>query len=104
MKRFWVYIMSNPSHTLYVGIANNLLRRLHEHKTRTGSHFTGRYRVNRLVYCEATGDVRAAIAREKQTKGWRREKKVSLIESANPLWADLATEWAAKADSSLRSE
>ena len=96
--------MASKSHTLYTGVTNDLTRRVHEHKAGKGSRFTGKYRITRLVHYEETNDVRAAIAREKQIKGWDRAKKVALIESSNPHWNDLATDWYATADSSLRSE
>ena len=104
MKRYWVYILASKSRTLYTGVTNNLMRRVVEHRSGTGSKFASKYRIHRLVYCEETPDVRDAIAREKQIKGWDRKKKVDLIESRNPLWEDLAATWG-KADSSqLRSE
>ena len=104
MKHYWVYILASISRTLYTGVTNDLMRRVHEHKTESGSQFTSQYRVTRLVHCEETNDVRAAIAREKQIKGWDRKKKVALIETANPNWDDLAAQWYETADSSLRSE
>ena len=96
--------MASKSHTLYTGVTNDLMRRVHEHKTGKGSRFTGKYRITRLVHYEETNDVRAAIAREKQIKGWDRAKKVALIESSNLHWDDLPADWYATADSSLRSE
>ena len=85
------------------GIANNLERRLREHRLGEREGFTKRYRVHRLVCFECYRDVRAAIAREKQIKGWRREKKVALIEAENPTWEDLAPESEETAGPSLRS-
>jgi putative endonuclease len=85
-----VYILSNKAHTLYVGSTNDLLRRVHEHKT--GVHpeaFTARYTFDRLVYFEFVGTESAARAREKQIKGWLRAKKVALIQDRNPWWHDL---------------
>ncbi len=83
--------------TLCTGVTNNLERRVYEHKhpDRAESHrkFTARYGVTRLVYCEACGSVRDAIAREKQIKGWRRDRKWALIESINPDWLDLSEQW-----------
>ena len=84
----WVYILTNRSGTLYTGVTNNVARRLAEH--RAGSGFTARYAIDRLVYVEEHPRAADAIAREKQIKGWRREKKVALINAANPRWADLA--------------
>ena len=80
------------------------MRRVHEHKSGKGSRFTGKFRIIRLVHYEETNNVRAAIAREKQIKGWGRAKKVALTESSNLHWDDLAADWYATADSSLRSE
>jgi len=87
-----VYIMTNRHRTvLYVGVTSSLSQRIAEH--RAGIHpsaFTCRYNAARLVYVETTSDIQAALRREKQLKGWRREKKNALIEKANPDWADLA--------------
>jgi len=105
-KKFYVYIMASRSRTLYVGVTNDLERRVDEHKRGQLPGFTSRYRVSRLVYFEATENVESAIAREKEIKGWRREKKVALIESSNPTWEDLSAEWLGgegRADPSLRS-
>lgn len=93
MKRYHIYIMSNEGRTLYVGVTNNLARRVYEHKQHSGSIFTGKYHLTRLVYHEEFADVRDAIAREKQIKGWLRAKKVALIESLNPEWDDLSDGW-----------
>ena len=102
--QYWVYIATNGSKTLYTGVTNDLQRRMYEHTNSLMPGFTSKYRIDRLVYFEATSDVRAAIAREKQIKGWRRERKVALIEAANPKWSDLSREWTDGADSSsLRS-
>ena len=90
MRSYWVYILASISRGLYVGVTNDIERRIQEHRSGAGSEFAARYRIRRLVYCEETPDIRAAIAREKQIKGWRRDKKIALIESANPSWVDLA--------------
>ncbi len=90
---YYVYIMSGYSRTLYVGITNDLVRRVFEHKHKLIPGFTSKYNVNRLVYFEQTPDVRSAIAREKQIKGWLRAKKIELIESSNPGWEDLSSGW-----------
>ena len=82
--------MTNRSGTLYTGVTNDLERRVHEHRHKLVDGFTKRYNITILVYCEATGSIEAAIAREKQIKGWRRSKKVALIESMNPTWEDLS--------------
>lgn len=85
-----MYIAANHSKTLYVGMTNNLERRMLEHKSGSGSSFTKRYKINQLVYFEDTYSVLAAIEREKQIKGWTRMKKMQLIESQNPEWRDLS--------------
>ena len=91
MKNYWVYILTNKPHgVLYVGVTGDLERRIAEHKTGTAEGFAKRYNLRSLVYCEMTGDVQAAIAREKQIKGWVRAKKIALIENQNPQWRDLA--------------
>ena len=76
-----------------LGITNNLIRRIHEHKEQLISGFTSKYNLKKLVFFEETHDVNAAIAREKQIKGWLRKKKIELIESHNPDWNDLESEW-----------
>jgi putative endonuclease len=85
--------MSNVSRTLYVGVTNDLQRRVYEHKQKLTPGFTRKYNLTLLVYFETTSDIRAALTREKQIKGWLRAKKVALIESINPNWLDLSTEW-----------
>ena len=103
-KRYYVYIMASLSRTLYIGVTNDLARRAFEHRTKAVSGFTSRYNITRLVHAEEFGDVKDAIAREKQIKGWRRDRKIELIESVNPEWEDLADAWfAAGQDPSLRS-
>lgn len=89
-RRFYVYILTNASRTLYVGVTNDLVRRVWEHRNKTVPGFTSKYHVTRLAWFEETRNVAAAIAREKQIKGWRRAKKLALIDSANPGWRDLA--------------
>ncbi|MFA4906513.1 MAG: GIY-YIG nuclease family protein [Candidatus Margulisiibacteriota bacterium] len=86
-------MMTNKSGTLYVGVTNNLERRIFEHKNALIEGFTKKYKINKLLYYEETNDVLAAINREKQFKGWRRDKKIALIESVNPEWRDLSEEW-----------
>ena len=78
---------------LYVGVTNNLERRIHEHKHKSIEGFTAKYNVHKLVYFEETNDVNAALAREKQIKGWKRDKKNRLIQENNPDWLDLSQEW-----------
>jgi putative endonuclease len=85
--------MTNKSGTLYVGVTNDLERRVWEHKEGTVDGFTKRYGITRLVYYETASDVEAAIGREKQIKGWLRRKKFELIRGMNPGWKDLAADW-----------
>ena len=92
-RQYYIYILANVSRRIYVGVTNDLERRVYEHKHKLLSGFTSEYNITRLVYVEATTDVSAAIAREKQIKGWLRHKKVALIETQNPTWADLSAEW-----------
>ena len=92
LQTYYVYIMSSKSFTLYVGITSNLIRRVYEHKHKLIEGFTSRYNVNRLVWYEATSDVRSAIIREKELKGWTRKRKVDLVTSSNPQWLDLSKE------------
>jgi len=99
-RNYHVYILASRSRVLYVGVTNNLERRLFEHKHKLVAGFTSKYRVDRLVYFESTSDVLSAIAREKQLKGWLRARKVALIESINPTWRDLSDDWNREADSS----
>ena len=82
--RYFVYIMTNVSRTLYTGVTNNLVRRVYEHKNKIIPGFTSRYNITELVYFEETSDVQAALTREKEIKGWRRAKKSQLIASVNP--------------------
>lgn len=93
MSEYFVYIMTNKSKTLYTGVTNNLKRRIFEHRNKLGSSFTKKYRITKLVYFEITADVKVAIEREKQIKGWLRTKKIDLIELDNPKWLDLSAEW-----------
>ena len=90
---YWVYILSSRSKTLYIGVTNSLVHRVLQHREGRGSVFTKRYRVTRLVYFEAFQFIQDAIAREKELKDWRRERKVALIEKDNPAWSDLAEGW-----------
>lgn len=93
MRDFFVYIVASPSRTIYVGVTNDLERRVYEHKQKLYRGFTKKYGVDRLVHVETYPHISDAIAREKELKGWRREKKVALIESENPKWRDLAHDW-----------
>src|SRR5262249_19672638 len=90
---FWVYIMVSRTGTLYVGITGYFDRRIMQHKMDSIEGFTKKYQIHRLVYYETYDHVLKAIAREKQLKGWRREKKITLIEKVNPRWQDLAENW-----------
>ena len=103
MADCYVYILSNVSRTLYVGVTSDLERRVYEHNRKLSHGFTRKYNLTLLVYHEITPDVVSAIAPEKQIKGWVRAKKVSLIESTNPGWLDLSAEWRQRGDASLRS-
>lgn len=103
MKQYYVYIITNNSRTLYTGVTNNLARRVYEHKNKLVKGFTEKYNITELVYYEEMNDIQDAIRREKQIKGWLRAKKIALIESANPQWKDLGSDWFEE-DSSLRSE
>ena len=88
---YYVYILTNErGNVLYVGITNDLIRRVYEHKNHLDKgSFTARYNVTKLVYYESTSDVEAAIEREKQIKGWNRKHKNKLVETKNPNWIDL---------------
>jgi len=94
MKQSYVYIMTNKSKTLYVGVTNNLQRRVYEHQNKIIQGFTSKYNITKVVYFEVFNDIESAITREKQIKGWLRKKKIELIESMNPDWNDLSEEWA----------
>ncbi len=86
--------MTNKSRTLYTGVTNDLMRRVHEHKTRLDpKSFTSKYNIQFLVFYETSSSVQVALEREKQIKGWLRKKKIALIESVNPNWKDLSDEW-----------
>ena len=104
-KTFHIYILASRTRVLYVGVTSGFMKRLHEHRNKLVPGFTARYNVNRLVYVETTDDAQAAIARERQIKGWLRSRKVALIESSNPQWLDLSEAWYARQvpDPSLRS-
>ena len=88
---YYIYILSNKTGTaLYIGVTNDLVRRIYEHRKKLApGSFTAKYDIHKLVYFESTGDVRAALEREKQLKGWNRARKNKLVESRNPNWEDL---------------
>ncbi len=88
--KYFVYIMTNHSRTLYTGVTNNLTRRVYEHQHHLVPGFTSKYKITQLVFYEGTDSIESAIAREKQIKGWVRSKKVALIEAMNPFWEDLS--------------
>ena len=93
VANYYVYILSSYTGTLYTGVSNDLDRRTVEHKKGTIPSFTQRYRMTLLVYFERFDSARAAIAREKQLKGWRRERKLQLIRTVNPKLEDLSAGW-----------
>ena len=93
-RRYYVYLITNWNNkVMYVGVTNNLERRIYEHKNKLVKGFTEKYNVNKLVYFEETRDVTAAIEREKEIKKWRREKKNQLVNRINPTWKDLSSGW-----------
>ena len=90
MKDYYVYIMANSNNNVfYIGVTNDFQRRVYEHRTGIFEGFTKKYRVHKLVYCENCHDVKDALRREKQLKGWTREKKKALIETVNPEWKEI---------------
>ena len=92
--QYYVYILTNKSnHVLYIGMTNDIKRRVYEHKNRLIDGFTSKYNVNKLVYFESTTDVKSAIEREKILKKWARVKKINLIEMQNPTWQDLSEQF-----------
>ena len=95
-KSYWVYLMGNKTRSvLYIGVTNDLERRVAEHKAHVLPGFTDRYNATDLLYAEECPRIDDAIAREKQLKGWSRKKKIALISSTNPAWKDLAADWTA---------
>ncbi|MBQ6847106.1 MAG: GIY-YIG nuclease family protein [Oscillospiraceae bacterium] len=91
---YFVYIVSNwNNRVVYVGVTNDLQRRLYEHKNKKVEGFTKKYNVNKLVHYETFSDIKEAISREKQIKGWLRSRKNELIERTNPNWEDLSDGW-----------
>jgi len=93
MKHYYVYILSSHLRAIYIGVTNNLERRVLQHKDGTGSKFTKRYNINRLVYYETFNNPNDAIAREKQLKKGTRKRKVALVNIDNAKWKDLSDEW-----------
>jgi putative endonuclease len=92
-KTYSTYIMGSLSGTLYIGMTSNLPKRVFEHKFHRIEGFTDKYKIERLLYRESFDDVQKAINREKQLKGWRRSKKIALLQSQNPHWLDLSRDW-----------
>ena len=101
-KTYAVYILASRSLNLYIGVTSNLHQRVWQHKNRVFGGFTEKYKINRLVYHETFDDVRNAIDREKQLKGWIRAKKIALIKTINPTWLDLSEGWYENAGPSTR--
>ena len=100
-KQFYVYILTNKSNrVLYVGVTNNLVRRMFEHKNSLVRGFSEKYNLTKLVYYEATSNVESAISREKQLKNWHREWKINLIKQFNPQWIDLSRSFLGDAETS----
>ena len=93
-KAYYVYLMTNWNNkVMYIGITNNLERRIFEHKQKVGQGFTEKYNINKLVYYEQTSDIIEALNREKEIKKWRREKKNRLVVKTNPIWRDLSEDF-----------
>ena len=90
---FYVYILASHRRAIYIGVTNDVQRRLLEHRTGVASRFTRKYKITQLVHLETADDPYSAICREKELKGWRREKKVRLIEETNPTWRDLSVDF-----------
>jgi putative endonuclease len=89
-RHYYVYVLTNwNNRVIYIGVTNELERRVFEHKNKLVKGFTEKYNVNKLVYFEETGDVNVALAREKEIKKWRREKKDALVTNSNPQWTEL---------------
>lgn len=93
MRVYYVYVLASDTGTLYVGVTNDLERRVNEHKLGLVKGFTKKYRVSRLLYYEEFSNIYEAVEREKEIKRWRREKKIALFEESNPGWIDLAKDW-----------
>ncbi len=94
MREYWVYIISNVNNNvIYIGVTNDLERRIYEHKNKIFKGFSQKYNLSKLVYCESTERIEDAICREKQLKGWRRSKKDELINTINPQLHDLSADW-----------
>ena len=92
-RTYWVYILGNSYGILYTGMTNDLMRRMYEHKNHSIEGFTKTYRIDRLLYFEETDNVSTAIQKEKEIKGWLRQKKLDLIRTNNPKFEDLSKDW-----------
>ena len=90
MNNYYIYILTNKSNTLYVGVTNNIQKRLYEHKNKLINGFTKKYNLNKLIYFETYQNINDAMKREKQIKGWTRKKKIDLIKTKNPNFNDLS--------------
>ena len=90
---YYTYILANRTKTLYIGVTNDLQRRMYEHKKKMIPGFTKKYNLTLLVHFEFTDNIEAAISREKQIKGWIRQKKIDLINRHNSEWRDLSEDW-----------
>jgi putative endonuclease len=102
-RQYFVYIMASQSGTLYIGVTNDLARRVHEHKHGLHEGFSKKYGCTKLIYFEETTDIMSALEREKALKGWLRKKKEALIRTMNPGWIDLSVRFMAKKNSSQHS-
>jgi len=92
-SEYYVYVMTNKSGTLYVGLTNNIKKRVYEHKNKLVEGFTKKYNIDKLLYFETFSEIYSAIAREKTIKGWLRKKKIELVRTTNPGWTDLSQDW-----------
>ena len=102
--KFWVYILSNRSHILYIGVTNNLVGRVADHRQLNPGSFTARYKITRLVYFERFQYINNALTREKELKHWTRAQKIALIESMNPTWEELMPDEPAPAQAPVNAD
>ena len=93
IHQYYVYILTNKSGTIYVGVTNNIKKRVYQHKNKLVEGFTKKYNIDILLYYEPFSDINSAIAREKMIKGWVRKKKIELINTINPNWIELSSNW-----------
>jgi putative endonuclease len=92
-RQYYVYILTNKTNkVLYIGVTNDLVRRIFEHQNKSVEGFTKKYNLNKLIYYEVTKDISSAIEREKQLKNWHRDWKINIINSFNPIWKDLGAD------------